>query len=252
MHIVRYVLDGKEYYGEIAGSEISVIEGDVFGEFEVTRRRVPAASVRLLPPVNPGKIMAIGLNYRDHSREIGISIPDEPLMFLKAPTSIVGHEDTIILPSERRTDYEGELAIIIKERAKNVEEKDVNRHILGYTCLNDVSDRVLQQKDSQWARAKSMDTFCPVGPCIATGIDASDLALQTRLNGTTKQSSRTSEMAFSPVYLVSFLSRYMTLMPGDIIATGTPGGVGPLNDGDIVEVTIEGIGTLRNPVKRAY
>ncbi len=252
MNIARCALDGSEFYGEVRGADILAIEGDVFGEFEVTRRRVPRSSVRLLPPVKPGKIVAIGLNYRDHAREVNASVPDEPMMFLKAPSSMIGHDETIILPSERRTDYEGELALIIGNTAKDVGEDEADRHILGYTCLNDVSDRVLQKKDDQWTRAKSMDTFCPVGPFIATGIDARDLALRTTVNGVIRQSSRTSQMAFGPACLVSYVSRYMTLLPGDIISTGTPGGIGPLQDGDVVEIWIEGIGSLRNPVRRAH
>lgn len=248
MLIARFELGGREVYGEIKGSEAHEIEGDIFGEFHVTGRNLPLDTARLMAPVKPSKIIAIGWNYADHAVETKSSLPEEPLVFFKAPSAVIAHGQTIVVRSERRTDYEGELAIVIKDVTKDVSESEASRHILGYTCLNDVSDRVLQKKDVQFCRAKSMDTFCPMGPHIATGLDPAGLRIETRLNGEVRQSANTSQMVFGPFHLVSFLSHYMTLMPGDVIATGTPAGVGPVSDGDVVEVTIEGIGTLRNPV----
>ncbi|MCF7907584.1 MAG: fumarylacetoacetate hydrolase family protein [Candidatus Omnitrophica bacterium] len=198
---------------------------------------------------NPSKIILAGLNYRDHARELKMKIPKEPVIFFKAPTALIGHGDKIIYPKNvKRLDYEAELALIIKKKAKDVSVKEAKKYILGFTCLNDVTARDLQKKDGQWARAKSFDTFCPIGPCLKTDLDLSNLRIQTYLNGKLRQDSTTQQLIFSVEYLVSFISKIMTLYPGDIISTGTPPGVGKMEPGDQVEVVIEGIGRLRNKV----
>lgn len=197
----------------------------------------------------PSKIVGIGQNYRAHAAEMGKGIPSEPLMFLKPPSALLGDGAAIERPDGYlRVDHEGELGVVIGTRARHVAVEDALRHVLGYTCVNDVTVRDLQQKDGQWTRAKGFDTFCPVGPVIASGLDPRDLHIATRVNGVTRQSSRTSDLIFDVATLIAFVSRHMTLEPGDLISTGTPAGVGNLAVGDVVEVEIEGIGILRNPV----
>jgi len=199
--------------------------------------------------LKPTKIVCVGTNYRDHAKELGMDIPGEPLIFLKPVSSIIYDSQEIVLPrGVTRLDYEAELAVVIKEEARRIEEKDVPGHILGYTCLNDVTARDLQKKDGQWTRAKSFDTFCPVGPWVETDIDPLNVKVESYLNGDLKQSSNTRELIFTVNRLVSFISGVMTLRPGDIISTGTPYGVGPMQPGDIIEIRIEGIGSLKNKV----
>jgi 2-keto-4-pentenoate hydratase/2-oxohepta-3-ene-1,7-dioic acid hydratase in catechol pathway len=192
----------------------------------------------------------VGRNYRDHAAELGNAVPDaEPLLFLKAPSSLIVDGSEIVLPPESaRVDYEGELALVIGRRVKRWPQERWLDALAGVCCANDVTARDLQKKDGQFARAKSFDTFCPVGPAIAVGVDPSDLAIETRVNGAVRQSSRTSIMVFSPAFLVAYVSRMMTLFPGDLILTGTPAGIGPLSPGDRVEVEIEGVGILANSV----
>ena len=201
-------------------------------------------------PPRPSKIVGVGRNYRDHAAEMGNAVPDaEPLLFLKAPSALVIDGSEIVLPPESgRVDYEGELALVIGRRIKSWPQENWLDALAGICCANDVSARDLQKKDGQFARAKSFDTFCPVGPAIAVGVDPSDLAIQTRVNEEVRQSSRTSQMVFSPAFLLAYISRMMTLLPGDLILTGTPAGVGPLSPGDRVEVEIEGVGVLANRV----
>jgi len=201
-------------------------------------------------PPRPSKIVAVGRNYREHAKELGNVAPDEaPLLFLKAPSALVIGGGEIVLPPEsQRVDYEGELALVIGWKIKSWPAEQWLDALAGVCCANDVTARDLQKKDGQWARAKSFDTFCPLGPEIVAGLDPSDLSIETRVNGVAKQSSRTSEMVFSPSFLIGYISRMMTLEPGDLILTGTPAGVGPLSPGDTVEVEIEGIGVLRNRV----
>jgi 2-keto-4-pentenoate hydratase/2-oxohepta-3-ene-1,7-dioic acid hydratase in catechol pathway len=201
-------------------------------------------------PPPPSKIVAIGRNYRDHAAELGNPVPDEePLLFLKAPSSLVTDGGEIVLPPESsRVDYEGELALVIGRRIKAWPQERWLEALAGVCCANDVTARDLQKKDGQFARSKSFDTFCPIGPAIVPGVDASDLAIETRVNGAVKQSSRTSIMMFSPAFLVAYVSRMMTLLPGELILTGTPAGVGPLAPGDRVEVEIENVGILANRV----
>jgi 2-keto-4-pentenoate hydratase/2-oxohepta-3-ene-1,7-dioic acid hydratase in catechol pathway len=199
--------------------------------------------------INPTKIIAIGLNYLDHAKELKMDIPDHPLIFMKPSTTVIRSGDAIILPPQtKELNYEGELAVVIKEKTKNVSKDEARRFIAGYTCANDVTARDLQRIDGQWTRAKSFDTFCPLGPRIVSDIDPKNLSIITRVNGIVKQNSNTVNMIFDVFELVSFISEIMTLLPGDVIITGTPPGVGTIEVGDVVEVEIEGIGVLKNIV----
>jgi 2-keto-4-pentenoate hydratase/2-oxohepta-3-ene-1,7-dioic acid hydratase in catechol pathway len=201
--------------------------------------------------INPTKIIAVGLNYLDHAKELKMDIPDHPLIFMKPSTSVIGSGDTIILPPQtKELNYEGELAVIIKDTARNASKDEAPRFIAGYTCANDVTARDLQRIDGQWTRAKSFDTFCPLGPRVVSDIDPKHLSIITRVNGVVKQKSNTTNMIFGVFELVSFISEIMTLLPGDVIITGTPPGVGAIEAGDVVEVEIEGIGVLKNTVTK--
>lgn len=207
--------------------------------------------VNLLPPTIPSKIIAVGLNYRDHAEEFKQAIPEEPILFLKPPSAIIATEETILLPkTSQRVDYEAELVIVIKETAKCIKENEVAEYILGYTCGNDVTARDLQKKDGQWTRSKSFDTFAPIGPWIipAKNLDPKNLNIIAKKNNTVVQCSNTNQMIFNPFQLVSYISHIMTLLPGDLIMTGTPSGVGALKSGDCVEIEIETIGILKNYV----
>ncbi len=251
MKFLRYkTKDGKIKHGYLEEDKVFEIAGDIFGEYHSTGNEYGAIDIKFLAPCSPSKILAVGLNYRDHAEELKKKLPDEPLIFMKPPTSIIGHEDKIIYPihMSSRVDYEGELAVIIGKEAKWVSESHAVNYIFGYTCINDVTARDLQAKDVQYTRAKGFDTFAPLGPVLETEIDPSDLEISTFLNGEPKQHSRTSELIFDVPRLVSFISRVMTLLPGDIIATGTPAGIGPIRKDDKIEVSIEGIGVLRNNV----
>jgi 2-keto-4-pentenoate hydratase/2-oxohepta-3-ene-1,7-dioic acid hydratase in catechol pathway len=243
MRIVRFEIGGEVYRGELQG-KAQVRAGS--REFDLSR-------VRLLAPAEPTKVVAVGLNYRDHAQELGQTLPEEPLLFLKPSTTVIGPGEPVRMPLQSsRVDYEAELGIVIGKITKGVNAAEARDHILGFTCLNDVTARDLQVKDGQWTRAKGFDTFCPIGPWIETDLDPADLSVELFLNGELKQKSRTSNLIFDPLRLVEFISSVMTLCPGDIIATGTPSGIGPMKEGDVVEVTIEGIGTLSNPVERGY
>lgn len=199
--------------------------------------------------LNPSKIICVGLNYKDHAKELKMEPPTHPIIFLKPQTAVIGDGENIIYPEEtKELHYEGELAIVIKDKIKNIPVEEAARHILGYTCANDVTARDLQRLDGQWTRAKSFDTFCPLGPEIVSGIDPDNLDIKLYLNDKIKQSSNTSQLVFKPLYLVSFISQIMTLLPGDVILTGTPPGVGPMQKGDVVIVEIEKIGRLTNEV----
>ena len=207
------------------------------------------AGAAVLVPCTPTKIVCVGRNYAEHAKELGNEAPAEPIIFLKPPSALLSHGGTIHRPPvSQRVDYEGELAIVIGTIAKNVKRADWRDFVRGFACANDVTARDLQKKDVQFTRGKSFDTFCPLGPCIEDDLDVSALKLQTRVNGEVKQDGNTSEMVFPCDFLIEFISSVMTLLPGDVILTGTPAGVGPLNAGDTVEVEIEGIGTLRNVV----
>jgi len=249
MKIARFLHKGKERFGIVEGDHIQAAEGEIFGALHPTRQGYPLEEIKILPPVMPSKIVAIGLNYKDHAAEVKFELPEEPLIFLKPGSAVIGHMDPIIYPAmSKRVDFEGELGIVIGKEARGVSEDRADEFILGYTCFNDVTARDLQGKDGQWTRAKGFDTFAPLGPWIETEIDTARLKLETFLNGERKQSSDTSHLIFPPRRLVSFISRIMTLYPGDCIATGTPSGIGPMRVGDTVEVRIEGIGSLVNLV----
>ena len=223
----------------------------MFSGFDTTDERIPLADVKLLAPVIPrSKVVAVGRNYREHAAELGNEAPSEPLLFLKPNTSVIGPGDTIVRPSQSsQVDFEGELAIVIGSIAKNVPEADAASVVFGYTVANDVTARDLQEKDGQWARAKGFDTFCPLGPVIETEFEVASQGIETRVNGEVRQSGRLDEMVHSVASVIAYASAVFTLLPGDVILTGTPAGVGPIVAGDTVEVTVEGIGTLSNPVR---
>ncbi len=214
---------------------------------KLSKELIPFNEVKILPVSIPTKIIAVGLNYKDHADEMDVKVPEEPIIFMKPSTSVIGHKEKIILPKiSKRVDYEGELAVVIGKKCKNIEPEEVEDYILGYTCFNDVTARDLQAKDVQYTRAKSFDTFAPLGPWIENEVDPTNLEIKTYLNDRVVQHSNTKNMVFDAFFLVSYISRIMTLLPGDIIATGTPSGVGPMQNGDVVKVEIEGIGTLEN------
>lgn len=249
MRLVRFLAQNKPAYGILDNDDVVELDGDGYALLSSRRTVHRAAEVRLLAPCIPSKVVAVGLNYRDHARELGMAVPENPVLFLKPPTAVIGPGDDILYPSmSRQVDYEGELGIVMRDRARQIAPGDAHKHILGYTCANDVTARDLQKQDGQWTRAKGFDTFCPVGPWIETDLDPGDLAVETYLNGERRQSSRTSQLVFSVDRLVSFISHVMTLEPGDLIITGTPAGIGPMKTGDEVEIRIEGIGSLRNRV----
>jgi 2-keto-4-pentenoate hydratase/2-oxohepta-3-ene-1,7-dioic acid hydratase in catechol pathway len=211
---------------------------------------ISVSSAKFLAPVTPSKIVCVGRNYREHAAELGNKMPDEPLLFLKAPSAVIGSGDCIVLPNaSQRVEHEGELGVVIGKQAHKLSpDDDPLNFVLGYTCVNDVTARDLQRKDVQFTRAKSFDTFCPVGPWIETELDPVNLTVKTRVNGVEKQSGRTADMAFSVPFLIRYIADMMTLFPGDLIVTGTPAGVSPLKSGDMVDVEIDGIGILQNSV----
>ncbi|OIH96405.1 fumarylacetoacetate hydrolase family protein [Curtobacterium sp. MCBA15_001] len=252
MKIARFSSKGEDpRYGILDERALVVLAGDpMYQGFETTGERVPLSEAKLLAPVIPrSKVIGVGLNYAEHAAEMDDVSGDDPVVFLKPNTSVVGPDDPIRLPEGvGRVDHEGELAIVIGSLAKNVKREDFASVILGYTIANDVTARDLQARDGQWARAKGFDTFCPLGPVIETEIDPSDIRLETRVDGDLRQVASTNEMVHDIPSLVEFVSSIWTLLPGDVILTGTPAGVGEIRDGEVVEVTISGIGTLKNPV----
>ena len=249
MKIVRYQDGPKINWGVIEGDAVREMDGDPFEHFHLTSKIKKIGEVKLLSPCLPSKIVALGLNYRDHAEEVKMPIPKEPLLFIKPSTSVVGPGEAIIYPKmSKRVDYEAELAVVIGKVAKKVSEEKASDYILGYTCLNDVTARDLQPKEGQWTTSKGFDTFCPIGPWIVTDIEPHHLDVSSYLNGERRQHSNTKNLIFGPHQLVSFISRVMTLLPGDVIATGTPSGIGPMVIGDKIDVVIEGIGTLTNHV----
>ena len=237
--------------GRIEGELVHELSGNLLGETALAGKSWKLAEVALLPPSAPSKIVCVGRNYYAHIAEMQHEVPPEPLIFLKPPSSIIAPGEPIVIPaSSHRTDYEGELCIVIKRRCAQLSDMDdVHPYILGFTCLNDVTARDLQEKDDQWTRAKGFDTFCPFGPVLETEIDLKNTTVETFVNGQKKQSAPISLMIFPVDVIIRWISRIMTLEPGDIIATGTPAGVGPLAAGDVVEISVSGIGTLRNPVQ---
>ena len=252
MKIYRFRYRKRILYGVLKEEFLFPVKGSVFGDFRIEDSPVPMSEVFILPPVEPTKIVAVGANYKDHAQEMGRPLPEEPLLFLKPSSAVIGTGDIIVYPKmSKRVDYEGELAVVIKKKASLLADDDpVEEHILGYTCFNDITARDLQAKDVQFTRAKSFDTFAACGPCIVTDVNPSALHVKTFLNGKLRQSGNTRNLIFTVPFLVRFISRIMTLFPGDIISTGTPAGVGPMQPGDRVDVQIEGIGTLSNQVMR--
>ncbi|HEX8775057.1 MAG TPA: fumarylacetoacetate hydrolase family protein [Pyrinomonadaceae bacterium] len=240
------------HYGIMEGDYVrALIDADAFGSRTRARAdKIPLSEVRIVAPVAPSKIVCVGRNYLEHARELGNALPTEPLLFLKAPSSIIASGETIQLPPESsQVEHEGELGVVIGRTACRIPETDDPlTYVLGYTCVNDVTARDLQRKDVQFTRAKSFDTFCPVGPIISTDLNPLDALVTTRLNGEVKQQASTSSMAFPVSMLLRYISHAMTLLPGDLIATGTPAGVSAMKSGDTVEVSIEGIGVLSNSV----
>lgn len=251
MKILRFMSPIGSQYGILENDKVVPMLGNPFDGLTIDTDAdlLSLEQVELLSPVQPGKIIAIGLNYADHAAETNKEIPDDPLMFLLSPTAVVPHNQPILLPTlDQRIDYEGELVVVIKKEAREIQETEAHDYILGYTIGNDVSNRHLQKKDGQFTRAKSFHTFKPLGPIIVTNIAPDNLNIQTRLNGEVRQSSNTSSMIFSIPRLIQDISKVMTLFPGDVIYTGTPSGIGKLSPGDIVEIEIEGIGVLKNPI----
>lgn len=238
-------------WGLVEGEEILSLRSPPFDGIKSGEERYPLPEVTLLAPVYPSKVVAIGWNYLGHIKELGNPIPSEPLIFLKAPSALIGHNAVISLPPEsERVDFEGELAIVVGRKCRRVSGDDAREAIFGYTALNDVTARDLQRKDGQFSRAKSFDTFCPAGPWIQTDLDPTAVRVTTHVNGELRQDDNTSTMLFDPYFLVEYVNAAMTLNPGDIIATGTPSGVGPLAPGDEVTVTVEGVGALTNIVRQ--
>ncbi len=241
-------------YGLLEGQRIHEISGAPWAAWSRGSRSWRTVDVRLLAPVDPGKIVCVGRNYAAHAAERGNELPKEPLIFLKPPSAVVGPEEPIVLtPYSQNVEHEGELALVVGRRCSHLADSDdALSCLLGYTCLNDVSARDIQKSDGQFTRAKGFDTFCPVGPHIEAELNPLDVLVETRVNGARRQSGRTSLMVYPVPFLVRWISRMMTLYPGDLIATGTPAGVGPLVAGDVVEVSVEGVGVLRNPVHAPY
>ncbi len=253
MQLVRFSVEGRTLSGAVEGDHISVLDRGLFaGSLEkgALAELYRTDEVTLLAPCLPSKIVAIGLNYKAHAAEFNNELPEEPLLFLKPSTSVIGPGDEIKYPSHmsRRVDYEAELAVVIGKKARNVEPGSAREFVLGYTCINDVTARDLQKCDRQWSRAKGFDTFAPIGPWIETELDPDNVMIESFLNGEVKQQSSTSDMIFNVDTLVSYVSKVMTLLPGDVIATGTPSGVGKMTPGDKIEIKVEGIGSLINTV----
>jgi len=249
--IGRFKFKERTVFGIIRGREVQIVKesrvSELMESITPTDEVVPFKELKFLSPTRPTKIVAVGLNYKAHAEEMGKPLPEEPLLFLKPSTSVIANKMRIVLPKmSKRVDYEGELAVVIGRKCKKVSPEEAKEYILGYSCFNDITARDLQQKDVQYTRAKSFDTFAPYGPWIATEIDPIGLKITTKVNDQLKQEGNTQDMIFSPFELVSFISQIMTLLPGDVISTGTPPGVGPLKPQDKVEVEIEGIGKLIN------
>jgi 2-keto-4-pentenoate hydratase/2-oxohepta-3-ene-1,7-dioic acid hydratase in catechol pathway len=246
----RFQSGGTVGWGVVEEHQVWELSGSYFSACEKTGRAFSLNDVRLLAPCEPSKIVAVGLNYRDHIAEFGrTETPSDPVLFLKPPTAVIGPDDPIVLPGGAgRIDYEAELGIVIKKKGRRIPEAEAMDYVLGLTCVNDVTARELQKKDGQWTRAKSFDTFAPIGPWIADGLPPGNLRVEAYLNQKAVQQGHTGQMIFPVSKLIEFVSSVMTLWPGDVIATGTPKGVGPLEAGDAIEIFVEGVGRLRNPV----
>ncbi|GAB3656978.1 fumarylacetoacetate hydrolase family protein [Streptomyces sparsus] len=262
MRIARFSLEGTVGFGVVEGEPenpadarssdglfLDIIKGHPFADFERSGRKIPLSQVRLLPPVLPNKVVGVGRNYAEHARELGNTVPDTPVVFFKPSTSVVGPGDPVGYPTfSSEVHHEAELAVVIGRMCSQVPRERALEVVLGYTCANDITARDVQRREEQWARAKGFDGSCPLGPWVETEVDPADLALMCTVNGEQRQLGRTSEMVRSVEDLIVHITEAMTLLPGDVILTGTPAGVGPLNVGDEVAVTIEGIGTLTNKV----
>ena len=248
--IGRFQKGDDIFHAKVVDGELFRLRGDVFGSPSFDRKPTPRKGVKTLVPIVPSKIICVGLNYADHARETGKELPKEPLIWFKATTSLLPDGGKIELPfPQHRTDYEAELCIVIGRKIRNVSPTQASRYILGYTVSQDISDRTIQKADGQWARAKSFDTFTPLGPYVETKIDSAELNIQLFQNGLLRQNSNTSQKIFKPAALVSFISTNLTLLPGDVILTGTPSGIGPIQSGDKLEVRIQGLSPLVNGVK---
>jgi 2-keto-4-pentenoate hydratase/2-oxohepta-3-ene-1,7-dioic acid hydratase in catechol pathway len=250
MRLVRFRHRDRIATGAITtGDTIQVLAGTFFEDPVPTGEEVELGDVLLLAPILPSKVVCVGKNYAAHAAEFDSDVPEEPLLFLKPSTAVIGPNDLIqLLPISRRIDYEGELAVVVGRLAKNVRAEDASRYLLGFTCANDVTLRSLQRMDDQWTRAKGFDGSCPLGPWIETDVDPTGVTVETRLNGDVVQNGTTEDMVFGVATLIEYITTFMTLLPGDVILTGTPEGVGPIRDGDVVEVEVEGVGVLENPV----
>lgn len=251
MRIVRYQeQDEAPKYGWLLDDKVGGVSGDLFGRYRRREAKTPLADVKLAAPCEPGKIICVGRNYVEHAKELGNEVPKVPLIFFKPPSSVLPGGGTIVLPPQsNQVEHEAELVAVIGKRGRNILAEQAKKHILGYTIGNDVTARDLQKADGQWTRAKGFDTFCPFGPWIDTDFDPSDAVVTCRVNGQMRQMASTRDMVFSVGTLIAFISSVMTLEPGDLIFTGTPAGVGPLKNGDTVEVEIDGLGSLSNPVR---
>jgi 2-keto-4-pentenoate hydratase/2-oxohepta-3-ene-1,7-dioic acid hydratase in catechol pathway len=252
-HVVRCEIDGSDRWGVVEGNRARLLEGSPFGGVIVeSKELVELDRVQLRAPAEATKIVCVGRNYVAHAAEHQAQVPAEPLLFLKPPSSLIGSGQTIVLPAlSEHVEHEAELAVVIGSRCSRASEPEAWDHVIGVTCGNDVTARDLQRRDHQWTRGKGFDTFCPLGPYLVTGLavsEVADLAISCRVGGEPRQQGRTRDMVFSPSFLISYISQVMTLMPGDVIMTGTPAGVGRLAPGDLVEVEIEGLGVLSNPV----
>jgi 2-keto-4-pentenoate hydratase/2-oxohepta-3-ene-1,7-dioic acid hydratase in catechol pathway len=250
MRFVRFQHNGDApRYGWLHEDQVGEIQGDLFGSYRRKKTTIPLKDVRLLAPTLPSKIVCVGRNYVDHAKELGNEVPKVPLIFLKAPSSVIADGEAVVLPPQStQVEHEGELVAVIGKRGRNVTAESAKEYILGYTIGNDVTARDLQRRDGQWGRAKGFDTFCPLGPAIETELDPSGLSISCRVNGEIRQQGNTADMVFGVAELLAFISRVMTLLPGDVILTGTPAGIGPVRPGDRMAVEIERIGVLANPV----
>jgi len=251
MKFYQALVDNEVRFSFLDGENLVLMQEMPDGRWQKSDRSVPLAGAKLLPPIAPTKVVALGLNYRNHAIEMKMPIPTEPIIFMKPSTAVIAAGEPIVYPGgglTRRVDYEAELGIVIAMKCHKVPAAEAANVIMGYTCVNDVTARDLQGRDGQWTRAKSFDTFCPVGPCIETELDPGNLMVRAILNGKVVQESSTSELIFSVPQIVELVSRVMTLLPGDIIATGTPPGVGPMKAGDTITVSVEGIGELTNQI----
>jgi len=248
--IGRFQKDEEIFYAKVVDGELFRVRGDVFGSPTFDKKAMSRKGVKTLVPVAPSKLIAVGVNYLDHAREMNRELPKEPLIWFKAPTSLLPDGGKIEIPfPQHRTDFEAELAIVIGRKVRSVSPTQASRYIFGYTAAQDISDRHIQKSDGQWGRAKSFDTFTPLGPYVETTIDPNELTIQQFQNGQLRQSSNTNQLIFKPAEIVSFVSTNLTLLPGDVILTGTPAGVGPIQSGDKLEVRIQGLAPLINTVK---